>query len=99
MMSQGRKRAPEPTLFVETTDRYRRIPRGHFYERLGQVLDLSFVAPLTAPPRPRPLPLPDDLLDLGPDGRSCLRFHGVLDAAQRGDAAPEEAVGAGAPRL
>jgi transposase len=48
-MSQGHKRAPEPTLFVETTDLYRHIPRGHFYERLAQVLDLSFVAALTAP--------------------------------------------------
>lgn len=48
-MSQGRKQTPEPTLFVETTDLYRHIPRGHFYERLAQVLDLSFVAPLTAP--------------------------------------------------
>ena len=48
-MSQGHKRAPEPTLFVETTDLYRHIPQSHFYERLAQVLDLSFVAALTAP--------------------------------------------------
>jgi transposase len=34
---------------VETTDLYRHIPQGHFYERLGQVLDLSFVPALTAP--------------------------------------------------
>jgi transposase len=48
-MSQGRKRPPEPTLFVETTDLYRHIPQGHFYERLVQLLDLSFVPALTAP--------------------------------------------------
>jgi transposase len=48
-MSQGHKRAPEPTLFVATPDLYRHIPRGHFYERLAHVLDLSFVARLTAP--------------------------------------------------
>jgi transposase len=48
-MSQGHKRAPEPTLFVETTDLYRHIPQGHFYERLAQVLDLSFIPALTAP--------------------------------------------------
>ena len=48
-MSQGHKRAPEPTLFVETTDLYRHIPQSHFYERLAQVLDLSFVAALTGP--------------------------------------------------
>src|SRR5438132_1304272 len=48
-MSQGHKRAPEPTLFVETTDLYRHIPQSHFYERLAQGLDLSFVAALTAP--------------------------------------------------
>jgi transposase len=48
-MSQGHKHPPEPTLFVQTTDLYRHIPQGHFYERLAQVLDLAFVAPLTAP--------------------------------------------------
>jgi transposase len=48
-MSQGQKRAPEPTLFVATPDLYRHIPQGHFYERLAQVLDLSFVSRLTAP--------------------------------------------------
>lgn len=48
-MSQGHKRTPEPTLFVGTTDLYRHIPQSHFYERLAQVLDLSFIAALTAP--------------------------------------------------
>src|SRR6266852_7399637 len=48
-MSQGQKRPPEPTLFIEATDLYRHIPQGHFYERLASLLDLSFVAPLTAP--------------------------------------------------
>jgi transposase len=48
-MSQGHKRAPEPTLFIEATDLYRHIPQGHFYERLAPVLNLSFVYALTAP--------------------------------------------------
>ena len=48
-MSQGHKRPPEPTLFIEATDLYRHIPQSHFYERLAQVLDLSFVPALTAP--------------------------------------------------
>src|ERR1043166_2206189 len=48
-MSQGHKQAPEPALFIEAVDLYRHIPQGHFYERLSQVLDLSFVYPLTAP--------------------------------------------------
>jgi len=48
-MSQGQKRAPEPTLFVAAPDLYRHIPQGHFYEQLAQVLDLSFVSQLTAP--------------------------------------------------
>jgi transposase len=48
-MSQGHKQAPEPALFVEATELYRHIPQGHFYERLAQMLDLSFVYCLTAP--------------------------------------------------
>jgi transposase len=48
-MSQGHKQRPEPTLFIEATAIYRHIPRGHFYERLAQMLDLSFVTALTAP--------------------------------------------------
>jgi transposase len=48
-MSQGHKPPPEPTLFIEATDLYRHIPKGHFYERLAQVLDLSFVYALTRP--------------------------------------------------
>ena len=48
-MSQGHKPPPEPTLWVETMDLYRHIPKGHFYERLAQVLDLSFVYELTRP--------------------------------------------------
>jgi transposase len=48
-MSQGYKQPPEPALFVEAVDLYRHIPQGHFYERLVQVLDLSFVYRLTAP--------------------------------------------------
>jgi transposase len=48
-MSQGHKQPPELTLWVETTDLYRHIPQGHFYERLAQILDLSFVYELTRP--------------------------------------------------
>ena len=48
-MSQGHKQPPEPTLFIEATDLYRHIPKGHFYERLAQILDLSFVYELTRP--------------------------------------------------
>lgn len=48
-MSQGHKLRPEPTLFIEATAIYRHIPQGHFYERLAQLLDLSFIAELTQP--------------------------------------------------
>jgi transposase len=48
-MSQGHKQHPEPTLFIETTELYRHIPKGHFYEQLDEILDLSFIAALTAP--------------------------------------------------
>jgi len=48
-MSQGRKAKPDPVLFVEATDLYRHVPRGHFYERLEKVLDLEFVYSLTRP--------------------------------------------------
>jgi transposase len=48
-MSQGHKQPPEPTLFIGATDLYRHIPKGHFYERLAEVLDLSFVYELTRP--------------------------------------------------
>jgi transposase len=48
-MSQGHKQPPEPALFIEAIALYRHIPQGHFYERLAQVLDLSFVYRLTAP--------------------------------------------------
>src|SRR5690349_7578284 len=48
-MSQGHKQAPEPALFIEAIDLYRHIPQGHFYERLAQVLDLTFIYRLTAP--------------------------------------------------
>jgi transposase len=48
-MSQGHKQPPEPALFVGTSDLYRHIPRGHFYERLAKVLDLEFVYELTRP--------------------------------------------------
>ncbi len=48
-MSQGHKTPPHPTLFVPTVDAYRHLPRGHFYERLAAILDLSFVRELTAP--------------------------------------------------
>jgi transposase len=48
-MSQGRQTPPEPSLFVLTTDLFRHIPRGHFYERLAEVLDLSFIYELTQP--------------------------------------------------
>ena len=48
-MSQGRKAKPEPTLFVAGTELYRHIPKDHFYARLDQVLDLTFIYDLTAP--------------------------------------------------
>jgi transposase len=48
-MSQGYKQRPEPTLFIEATAIYRHIPQGHFYERLAQLLDLSFIYDLTQP--------------------------------------------------
>src|SRR5436190_11673298 len=48
-MCQERKKKPEPTSCIYPADLYRHIPHGHFYERLAQVLDLSFVAALTAP--------------------------------------------------
>jgi transposase len=48
-MSQGRQTPPEASLFVLTADLFRHIPRGHFYARLAEVLDLSFVYELTRP--------------------------------------------------
>lgn len=48
-MSQGRKSKPEPTLFVPTSELYAHIPKKHFYEQLGSLLDLSFVRDLTRP--------------------------------------------------
>lgn len=48
-MSQGRKDAPEPSLFVECTRVYDHIPKRHFYEQLNGLLDLGFVRELTRP--------------------------------------------------
>lgn len=48
-MSQGRKDAPEATLWLQVTQLYSHIPKTHFYEQLGRVLDLSFVYELTRP--------------------------------------------------
>jgi len=48
-LSQGRKAKPEPTLFVPAGELYAHIPKKHFYEQLGSVLDLSFVYDLTKP--------------------------------------------------
>ena len=48
-MSQGRKSRSEPSLFVPTDEVYGHIPKTHFYERLGEVLDLTFVHELTKP--------------------------------------------------
>jgi transposase len=48
-MSQGRKRKPEPALFVASPELYRHIPRDHFYSRLETVLDLEFIYELTRP--------------------------------------------------
>jgi transposase len=48
-LSQGKKERPEPTLFIPTSEVYGHIPKGHFYERLDRVLDLSFVYELTKP--------------------------------------------------
>lgn len=48
-MSQGRKTAPEPALWVETWNIYAHIPKQHFYEQLKGLLDLEFVYELTRP--------------------------------------------------
>jgi transposase len=48
-LSQGRKDKPEPMLFVPAADLYAHIPKKHFYEQLGEVVDLSFVYELTRP--------------------------------------------------
>ena len=48
-MSQGTKDKPEPALFLLASEVYEHIPKGHFYERLDELLDLSFVYELTKP--------------------------------------------------
>lgn len=48
-MSQGHKTGAEQSLFVASTRLYEHIPKKHFYERLNEVLDLSFVRELTLP--------------------------------------------------
>jgi len=48
-LSQGRKREAEPMLFVPSHELYAHIPKRHFYEQLGKILDLSFVYELTRP--------------------------------------------------
>ena len=48
-MSQGRKRKPDPALFIAGDELYRHIPRDHFYSRLEKVLDLEFIYELTQP--------------------------------------------------
>lgn len=48
-LSQGKKSRPEPTLWIPTTEIYAHIPRQHFYEQLGNVLDLEFIYELTKP--------------------------------------------------
>lgn len=48
-LSQGRKSRSEPSLFIPTNEVYGHIPKTHFYERLGEVLDLRFVHELTKP--------------------------------------------------
>ena len=48
-MSQGTKDKPEPALFLVASEIYKHIPKRHFYKRLGELLDLSFVYELTNP--------------------------------------------------
>ncbi len=48
-MSQGRKELPERTLFLTASEVYGHIPKKHFYEQLGELLDLEFVYELTKP--------------------------------------------------
>ena len=48
-MSQGKKSRPEPTLWIAANEIYAHIPRQHFYEQLGNVLDLEFIYELTKP--------------------------------------------------
>lgn len=48
-LSQGKKSRPEPTLWIAATEIYAHIPRQHFYEQLGNVLDLNFIYELTKP--------------------------------------------------
>jgi len=40
---------PEPTLFLTASEVYGHIPKRHFYEQLGELVDLSFVYGLTRP--------------------------------------------------
>jgi transposase len=46
-LSQGHKSKSEPSLFIPTNEVYGHIPKTHFYERLGELLDLTFVHELT----------------------------------------------------
>ena len=48
-MSQGRKEKPEPVLFLTASEVYGHIPKRHFYEQLGALVELSFVYDLTRP--------------------------------------------------
>jgi transposase len=49
ILSQGRKKDAEPTLFVPTVDVYRHVPRTSFYEELDRLADWSFIYEMTRP--------------------------------------------------
>src|SRR5689334_3662517 len=46
-MSQGRRRAVQPPLFVETQRVDAHIPQDPFYQALNTLVDWSFIYPLT----------------------------------------------------
>jgi len=48
-LSQGRKKKPEPTLFVPAVSVRKRLRKGSLYSELDRLLDLSFVRDLTKP--------------------------------------------------
>jgi len=48
-LSQGRKSEVVPALFIESSRIYEHIPKKHFYEELGRLLDLRFIYELTEP--------------------------------------------------
>jgi transposase len=48
-MSQGHKQPVIPCLFIPSGDPYLHITKHNFYERLGSLIDMTFIRELTAP--------------------------------------------------